>query len=305
MVDFYRTLLIFVKNESEKIINNIKIFINYQNYYSDQGFLFFLLNFILLYDSKSIGNRDDKRGYLDNKEKVRPEKIARKYIGDIIELSFNLLKIMIKNNEHSSKNLLNFVYLFEELLINHQIDTIEILLICLKNSFSNNLFATNNLIDFNDLISSAEFNENIQKFNILTSIQYWSKKIKEIDEIKNNIFEQTLYLKVLKRLCLNNDGSGILKNQLEITKELYKKDFFPLKFGIDTNNNKPLVIFKVKNSNDEFFIQNPSLKEIKIENINNANTPMFYNTSFNDKYEIIINYIYMCCFRFILCLLSF
>ena len=293
MVEFYRALLIFVKieSESQEIINDINIFINFQNYYSDQGFLFFIINFILLFDSKTVGNRDDKRGYLESKEKVSPEKIARKHIGNIIEFSFSLLKIMIKNNKHCSKNILNFLYLFDELLINHQMETIEILVICFKNTFTNNLFAINNLKYSNDLISPAELDENLQKFNILTSTQYWSKKLKEIDEINKNILEQILYLKVLKRLCLNNDGKGILKSQLEITKDVYKNDFFPLKFGIDNNNNKPYVIFKVKNTNDEFFVKNPSLKEIKIENINNANTPMFYYTSFKDKYEIFINYI--------------
>ena len=96
----------------------------------------------------------------------------------------------------------------------------------------------------------------------------------------------------LKRLCLNAEGSGILKNQMEITKDLYKNHLIPLKFGIDNNNNKPYMVYQLnEEDNDDFFIQNPSLKEIKIENNDNVNLPTFYYSSFTNKYDIFINYI--------------
>ena len=201
--------------------------------------------------------------------------------------------MFIKNNEHSSKNILNYLFLFDELLKNHQLETIEIFVICLKNIFYKNINQINNNMNYyNDYISPSLENENMKKFDILTSTQYWIKKIKEIDEINNNILAQIMYLKVLKRLCLNAEGSGILKNQMEITKDLYKNNYLILKFGIDHNNKKPYVIFNLIDDNIEFFIQNPSLNEIKIvENINTANLPMFYYSSFSNKYEIFINYI--------------
>jgi hypothetical protein len=78
---------------------------------------------------------------------------------------------------------------------------------------------------------------------------------------------------------------------MEITNEMNKSDLFPLKFGIDNSNNKPFVVFKINNNNDEFLVQNPSLNDIKIENNNISNTPMFYYESFSDQYNIFINYI--------------
>lgn len=293
MVELYQCILTFIKNESQKAINDINVFINFQNYHSDQGLIFLILNFILLFDSKLLINREEIKGtYVEAKEKATPDRIARKYIGDVIELSFNLLKMLIKKNEHTSKKIYNSLFLFDELLNNHQLDMIEIFVICLKNTFSENLDIIHSINYSTNYISHDEANENIKKYNVLTSTEYWIKKLEDIDEINKNIPEQTIYLKVLKRLCLNVDGFGILKNQMEITRDLYKNDYLPLKFGIDNNNNKPYTIFRVSdNNNDNFFRQNPSLNEIKIENNNNINTPMFYYTSFSDKFESVINYI--------------
>ena len=292
MVDFYRNILVFIKNESLKAMNDINIFINFQNYHSEQGLIFFLLNFILLFDSKTLENKDEKKGYLEVKEKASPEKIARKHIGDVIELSFSLIKMFIKNNEHSSKDILNYLFLFDELLKNHQLETIEIFIISLKNIFYKNFNLINNLNNSNDYISPSIEDENMRKYDILTSTQYWIKKIKEINEIDNNILAQTKYFKVLKRLCLNAEGGGILKNQMEITKDLYKNNLIPLKFGIDNNNNKPYMVFQLNDiDNDDFFNQNPSLKEIKIENKDKMDIPMFYYSSFTNQYDIFINYI--------------
>ena len=151
----------------------------------------------------------------------------------------------IKNNENSSKNILNYLFLFDELLNNHQLETIEIFIICLKNVFYKNINLINDLNNSNDYISPSVEDENMRKYDILTSTQYWIKKIKEIDEIDNNILAQTMYFKVLKRLCLNAEGSGILKNQMEITKDLYKNHLIPLKFGIDNNNNKPYMVYQL------------------------------------------------------------
>ena len=291
MINFYRAILIYIKNESIKAINNINIFINFQNYLSDQGLLFLLINFILLLDSKTLYNKEGKNGYVNIKEKAYPENIARRHIGDVIELSFSLLKTLIIHNSHSSKNIFNYLYLFDELLKYHLLETIEIFVICLKNTVSDSLNVSNYLNYSQEIISPNEANINIQKFNILTSTKYWIKKLKEIDEINNNILEQILYLKVLKRLCMNKDGTGNLKSQTEITKDLYKNDFFPLKFGIDINNNKPYVIFKVINDNEEFFIQNPTLNKIKIVNINNSNMQIFYYEDLKDEFGNFINYI--------------
>jgi len=293
MVELYRCILTFIKNESQKAIIDINVFINFQNYHSDQGLIFLLFNFILLFDSKLLINREEIKGtYIEVKEKATPDRIVRKYIGDVIELSFSLLKMLIKKNDHTSKKIYNSLFLFDELLNNHQLDMIEIFVICLKNTFSENLDLIHSINYSTNYISPDEANENIRKYNILTSTEYWIKKLEDIDEINKNILEQTIYLKVLKRLCLNVDGFGILKNQMEITRDLYINDYLPLKFGIDNNNNKPYTIFRVSdNNNDNFFRQNPSLNEIKIENNNNINTPMFYYTSFSDKFEIFINYI--------------
>ena len=291
MVEFYRAILIFVKTEGQETMNDINLFINFQNYQSDQGLIFFLINFILLYDSKTLNIEEEKRGYKGIKEKANPHNIAQKHIGDVIELSFNLIKMLIINNEYSSKNILSCLFLFDELLKNHKIEILEIFVICLKNIFSINLDSINNLYYFNDnYISPTESDENKRKFDILTSTLYWTKKLEEIDEINNNILQQILYLKVLKRLCINKDGSGNLKSQMEITKDLYQNDFLLLKFGIDNNNSKPYLMFKVFDNNEEFFIQNASLNEAKFNN-NNLSTPKFYYTSFTEKYSIFIKYI--------------
>ena len=292
MVDFYRSILIFINNESQKAMNDINVYINFQNYHTSQGLIFLLLNFILLFDSKILDNKDEKRGkFLDYKEKASPENIARKHIGDVIELTFNLLKMLIKNNKESSKNIFHYLFLFDELLNNHLLETIEIFVIFLKNTFSQSFNQSNNINYSDNFVSPNEENENMRRYDILTSTQYWIKKIKEIDEINNNILEQIIFIKVLKRLCLDADGSRILRSQMEIANDLYRNDLHPLKFGIDNNSNKPYVIFNVKDSNDEFFLQNPSLNDIKIENNNTSNIPMFYYTSFSDKHNIFINYI--------------
>ena len=295
MVDFYRSILIFIKNESQKAKNDINVFINFQNYHIDQGLIFFLLNFILLFDSKILDSQDERGwggGRGDGKEKASPENIARKHIGDVIELSFDVIKMLIKNNKHASKNIFNYLFLFDELLNNHLLETIDIFVIFLKNTFSQNLnLNQSNFLFSNNYVSPNEENENMEKYGIITSTQYWIKKLKDIDEINNNIIEQTIYLKVLKRLCLDADGSNILKSQMEITNDLYKNDLFPLKFGFDNNSYKPYVIFKIKENSDEFLVQNPSLNEIKIEKDNTSNAPIFYYSSFTEKYNIFINYI--------------
>ena len=178
MVNFYRDILLYIKNGSIKASNNINIFINFQNYHTDQGLLFFLLNFILLFDSKTLYNREGKNGFLNIKDKAYPDNIAKKHIGDVIELTFSLIKILIKNNSHSSKNIFNCLYLFDELLKNHHLETIEIFVICLKNTYTNSLNINNNLYNSyfsQEFVSPNESYINYQKFHVLTSTQHWIK----------------------------------------------------------------------------------------------------------------------------------
>ena len=74
-------------------------------------------------------------------------------------------------------------------------------------------------------------------------IYFWQSKLVDIDETLNNLYEQTLYIKIITKLTLNDNGEEgeLFKNQMEIKLKLFDIDIIPLKFGIDENE-KPFVV---------------------------------------------------------------
>ena len=124
-------------------------------------------------------------------------------------------------------------------------------------------------------------------------VYFWQSKLVDIDESLNNLYEQTLYIKIITKLTLNDNGEEgeLFKNQMEIKLKLFDIDIIPLKFGIDENE-KPFVCINSKMSYEEFFKKNVLLSEIKNIKINFKNEPIFYYTDISkQKFEKYIDYI--------------
>ena len=271
MINVYKKILYFIKEDSYDNKPGNVHFKNYQNFHNKQGLIFILLNYILLFDKKSIEYENNNNFNLKiNKDNVSAEKIAAKYTASAIDLSFEIIKILIDNNENSPKAIYFSINIINQLFDSHRLEIIQILIICLKQN-----------------------NKNLIIKNKFMQIYFWQSKLVDIDESLNNLYEQTLYIKIITKLTLNDNGEEgeLFKNQMEIKLKLFDIDIIPLKFGIDENE-KPFVCINSKMSYEEFFKKNVLLSEIKNIKINFKNEPIFYYTDISkQKFEKYIDYI--------------
>ena len=296
MIKTYKIILNYIKDEClENKIGSIH-FRKFQNIHTQQRLIYILLNYILLFDGKSIEQKEQDKGFInEGKEKLSPEKIALKYTVSAVDLTFEILELLIQDNKSSSSELYECINIVNDLYKTHTLAIIRLMILCLKTSNKIDKRGSFNIENFEkkqNYKRNSVQSQDIYGFgNKYSQISFWKNKLSEIDETLGNIEEQTLYFQILQMLCLNSNGTGIYINQIEIKIKLFENDLIPLKFGNDYNN-RPYIIFNTKLTYDEFFSKNSSLNIIKTAKNNFKDVPIFYYDDFtSEKFPKYINYI--------------
>ena len=89
----------------------------------------------MLFDGKSIEQNEQDKGFInEGKEKLSPEKIAQKYTISAVELTFEILNLLIQDNKNSSNELYKCINIINDLFKTHTLEIIQLLILCLKNT---------------------------------------------------------------------------------------------------------------------------------------------------------------------------